>query len=149
MWEMTVVSVVGFALLGLVTSSAAAGETRKPLRRRWDVVGRVVLGVAGLFVILAQAVSLLANREILASQRAAGRDDLAAAVKRAETPQDRALGVLQRQQLALLREGTTIRRCRMRRRSPASHRLRLWGAWARFTARRTRPRAKGSATCAS
>ena len=84
MWEMTVVSVVAFALLGLVTSSAAAGDDPKPLRRRWDVVGRVVLGVAGLFVILAQAVSLLTNREIQASQRAAGRDDLAAAVKRAD-----------------------------------------------------------------
>ena len=84
MWEMTVVSVVAFCLLGLVTSSAAAGEDPKPLRRRWDVVGRVVLGVAALFVILAQTVSLLANREIQASQRAAGRDDLAAAVKRAD-----------------------------------------------------------------
>lgn len=84
MWELTVVSVVAFALLGLLTSSATAGADPKPLRRRWDVVGRVALGVAGLFVILTQAVSLLSNREIQASQRAVARGDLVAAVNRAD-----------------------------------------------------------------
>ena len=141
MWEMTVVSVVAFALLGLVTSSAAAGDDPKPLRRRWDVVGRVVLGVAGLFVILAQAVSLLANREIQASQRAAGRDDLAAAVKRADNARKiEPWASSPYEQLALLAEKAQqfddadawIEKAIARDRTD----WRLWGAWARFEAER-------------
>ena len=141
MWEMTVVSVVAFAVLGLVTSSAAAGDDPKPLRRRWDVVGRVVLGVAGLSVILTQAVSLLANREIQASQRAAGRGDLVAAVKRADNARKiEPWASSPYEQLALLAENTQqfadadawIEKAIARDRTD----WRLWGAWARFEAER-------------
>jgi hypothetical protein len=86
MWELTVVSVVGIALLGLVTSSAtvpARGPEREPAFR-WNIAARVALGLAGLFVIGAQAFSLLTNREIQASQNAVARGDLVAASKRAD-----------------------------------------------------------------
>jgi tetratricopeptide (TPR) repeat protein len=86
MWEMTVVSVVGIALLGLLTSSATAvvsGPARE-LRLRWTIAARVALGLAGLFVIAAQAVSLLTGREIQASQDDVARGDLVAAFDRAD-----------------------------------------------------------------
>jgi tetratricopeptide (TPR) repeat protein len=85
MWEMTVVSVVGIALLGLLTSGAAAvSPPQGALRGRWDVSGRIAFAVVGIFVIVAQGVALLTNREIQASQAAVGRGDLAAATKRAD-----------------------------------------------------------------
>jgi hypothetical protein len=85
MWEMTVASVVGIALLGLLTSGATAVTAADAtLRLRWDVSGRITLALGALFVILAQGVALLTNREIQASQAAVGRDDLAAAAKRAD-----------------------------------------------------------------
>ena len=86
MWEMTVVSVVGIALLGLLVSRASGGTdaSEKPLRLRWDVAGRVALVVAGVCVILAAALPLLTNREIQASQAAVRAGDLGAAFKRAD-----------------------------------------------------------------
>jgi tetratricopeptide (TPR) repeat protein len=85
MWEMTVVSVVGVAVLGLLVGRASVAETDgpSPLRRRWDVAGRGALVVVGLAVIAAQAVSLLTDRELQASKSAAKRGDIAAAVGRA------------------------------------------------------------------
>jgi O-antigen ligase len=85
MWEMTVVSVVGMALLGLMTSQASGDDEAEPrLRRRWNVAARVVLGLAGVTLVLAQALSLLTTREIQASQRAALRGDVSAAFTRAD-----------------------------------------------------------------
>jgi len=86
MWEMTAVSVVGIALLGLLTSRATAPrpEPEPRLRLRWNIAARVALGLAGLFVILAQGIALLTNREIQESQNAVARDDQAAAVKHAD-----------------------------------------------------------------
>jgi tetratricopeptide (TPR) repeat protein len=86
MWELTVVSVVGIALLGLLTSSATAvpAAPAQALRLRWNIAARVALGLAGLFVIAAQSFSLLTNREIQASQNAVARGDLAAAFDRAD-----------------------------------------------------------------
>ena len=86
MWEMTVVSVVGIALLGLLVSRASGvtDASEKPLRLRWDVAGRVALVVAGVCVILAAALPLLTNREIQASQAAVRAGDLGAAFKRAD-----------------------------------------------------------------
>ena len=86
MWEMTVVSVVGIALLGLLVSRASGGTdaSERPLRLRWDVAGRVALVVAGVCVILAAALPLLTNREIQASQAAVRAGDLGAAFKRAD-----------------------------------------------------------------
>jgi hypothetical protein len=82
MWEMTVVSVVGIALLGLLTSSDAPGEARP--RRRWNVAARIALVIAGVGLVAAQALSLLTTRELQASQNAALRGDLVDAFKRAD-----------------------------------------------------------------
>ena len=108
MWELTVVSVVGFALLGLVTSSATAsaeGPARE-LKLRWNIAARVALGLAGLFVIGAQAFSLLTNREIQASQNAVARGDLVAADKRADNARKiEPWAASPYEQLALVAEG--------------------------------------------
>jgi tetratricopeptide (TPR) repeat protein len=141
MWEMTVVSVVGIALLGLLTSSATAAADPKPLRRRWDIAARVVLGLAGLFVILAQGVSLLTAREIHASQNAVARDDLAAAVKHADSARKiEPWASTPYQQLALLAEQAQqyddadawIQKAIARDSSD----WRPWNVWARFEAER-------------
>jgi tetratricopeptide (TPR) repeat protein len=86
MWELPAVSVVGIAFLGLLTARAAAPEPARAvaIRRRWDVTARVVLGLTGVAVILAQGISLLTNREIHASQNAAARGDVVTAFKRAD-----------------------------------------------------------------
>ncbi len=85
MWEMTVVSVVGMAVLGLLTgrASAAAPDGPRSLRRRWEISGRGGLAVVGLAAIAAQTVSLLTERELQASKAAADRGHIAAAVSRA------------------------------------------------------------------
>jgi tetratricopeptide (TPR) repeat protein len=85
MWELTVVSVVGIALLGLLTSGATAADApARPLRARWDIAARVALAAVGVFAILAVAISLLSNRELQASQNAAARGDVATAFERAD-----------------------------------------------------------------
>jgi hypothetical protein len=86
MWEMTVVSVVGVALLGLLTARASQPEPGAPraLRWGWEAAGRGTLAIVGVAAIAAQAVSLLTTREIQASKAADARGDLAAAVKRAD-----------------------------------------------------------------
>jgi O-antigen ligase/polysaccharide polymerase Wzy-like membrane protein/tetratricopeptide repeat protein len=85
MWEMTVVSVVGIALLGLISSRSELDEaTERPVARRgWAVAARSVLAVVGIAVIASQAVSLITDRELQASKAAARTGDLAAAAKRA------------------------------------------------------------------
>ena len=85
MWEMTVVSVVGIALLALLTSRASsAAPEPPPLRRRWSIAARAALALAGVALIAAQGLSLLTSRELHASQNAVGRGDLVAAFKRAD-----------------------------------------------------------------
>jgi len=85
MWEMTVVSVVGIVLLGLVTSRAAgATDLARPMGFRLDLAGRLVLVVAALAVIAAQGVALVTDRELDASKSAAERGDLVAAAERAD-----------------------------------------------------------------
>ena len=85
MWELTVVSVVGISLLGLLTSGATVADApARPLRARWDIAARVGLAAAGVFAILAVGISLLTNREIQASQDAVARGDLGAAFERAD-----------------------------------------------------------------
>lgn len=85
MWEMTVVSVVAIAMLGLIMSRASAPglEEERPLSRRWKVAGSVAMVVIGLAAIAAQAVSLVTERELQASKSAADRGEIAAAIKRA------------------------------------------------------------------
>lgn len=85
MWEMTVVSVVGTVLLGLLTGRASLPEPAPahPLSLRWQIAGRAVIGVVGLAVVAGLALSLLASREIRASQSAVSRRDLSTAAAHA------------------------------------------------------------------
>jgi tetratricopeptide (TPR) repeat protein len=85
MWEMTVVSIVGMALLGLLTARASLAAPGPPrvLPVRFDLTARATLVLVGLAVIAAQAVSLLTNRELQASQAAVARGDVSAAFKHA------------------------------------------------------------------
>ncbi len=86
MWEETAVAVVGFVLLGLLTGPATAGtgpRTEGRTTRR-----RFTTGVLALLVvwslIFAQAVPLLAQVKIAASQNAVDDGDAAAALGNAE-----------------------------------------------------------------
>jgi hypothetical protein len=89
MWELTVVSVVGMAILGLLTGPAtlerarerAADRSNGPVRRRLPIVA-VALASAWL-LICAQAVPLLAQIKIGDSQEAARSGDRASALAEA------------------------------------------------------------------
>ncbi len=140
MWELTVVSVVGIALLGLLTSGATAADApARRLRARWDIAARVALAVAGVFVILAVGVSLLTNREIQASQNdVRARRPCRRVQARRQRAQDRAVGG---EPVPAARAGRgggrRIRRCRALdtegdRRAPDD-----WRAWFLLTRFRT------------
>jgi tetratricopeptide (TPR) repeat protein len=87
MWELTIVSVVGIAIFGLLCGPATVpalrpGEVRigpPPPRRRFAVVA-AGLGVAWL-LICAQAIPLLAQLQIGDSQEAARRGNLSGALE--------------------------------------------------------------------
>jgi hypothetical protein len=95
-WELTAVSVLGFAALAVVSTSAAADPV--PLRpvapgtRPRRIRGRFGLGVAALLVawilIFAQAIPLLAEREIADSEAAVERGDLDQAFSSAGAARD-------------------------------------------------------------
>jgi hypothetical protein len=95
-WELTAVSVLGFAALAVVSASAAAAPA--PLRpvapgiRLRRIRGRFGLGVAALLVawilIFAQAIPLLAGREIADSEAAVERGDLDQAFSSAGAARD-------------------------------------------------------------
>jgi hypothetical protein len=95
-WELTSVSLVGFTALALVTGPATATpagvsavDADRPARRARRRFG---LGVAAILIawslVCAQAIPLLAQREITRSQDAAARGDLAQALKAAESARD-------------------------------------------------------------
>jgi O-Antigen ligase/Tetratricopeptide repeat len=97
MWELTAVSVVGFTALALTTGPAT--EIVEPLRPAragesgpWPSRRRFGIGVAAALVawllIVAQAIPLLADREIARSQEAVEQRDLDDALDAAETAQD-------------------------------------------------------------
>jgi hypothetical protein len=97
MWELTVVSVVGFAALALV--SGAATEVYEPLRSarpdempQWTSRRRygfgIVLAVIAWALICAQVIPLLADREIARSQAATVGGDLDEASEAAESARD-------------------------------------------------------------
>ncbi len=105
MWELTAVSVVGMACLGLLTGAATAGEPRagsdpvgslvlsrpgsdpvrvrrrRPARlaRRTRVAARAAFVVVGLALVVAEAIPLLSSTKIDESQAAARRADSRAA----------------------------------------------------------------------
>jgi hypothetical protein len=84
-WELTVIGVVGIACLGLACGPATAPPRHLPLAAtRQSRVGwafRAVLATAGLAVIVALAIPLLAQNQIRASQEAAARGDGKSALK--------------------------------------------------------------------
>ncbi len=92
-WELTIVSVVAFACLSLATGPATALATRPRFRRPGEGlpirarIGRYGLGAgvvfAGLLLICAIAIPLLAGARIQDSKEAAGRGDLGAAISAA------------------------------------------------------------------
>ncbi len=97
MWELTAVSVVGFAALALV--SGAATEVYEPLRSarpdempQWTSRRRygfgIVIAVIAWALICAQVIPLLADREIARSQAATDRRDLDEASEAAESARD-------------------------------------------------------------
>ena len=82
MWQLTVVSVVGVACLGLVTGSARRPK-REPTRPAHRGVVRGALVVTALLAIACEAMPLLTQIEVQASQAAARRGDIAEARTRA------------------------------------------------------------------
>ena len=85
MWELTIVSLVGMIVLGLLVGPAteALYEARSAPRSRFTLGVGVV--ATGWLVLCAQGVPLLADQQLQASQRAAGRGDNAAAIAHART----------------------------------------------------------------
>lgn len=89
-WELTVVGVVAIACLGLICGPASTFEDRSQESGRTRRLGaRGVLGlraafvVAGLAVVIAQAIPLLAQTEIRESQQAVARGDTKTALQSA------------------------------------------------------------------
>jgi len=96
-WELTAVSVVGLAALALVTGPATDVYERLRSARpgesaRWTSRPRFGLGILTVLVawllIVAQAVPLLADREIARSQEAADGRDLEKSMEAAEVARD-------------------------------------------------------------
>jgi len=79
MWELTIVSVVGFVCLGLATgySDARPGG-------RLSTRNRSILAAVALVVVALQAIPLLANAQLRKSERAVSRGDIASAVRAAD-----------------------------------------------------------------
>lgn len=94
-WELTAVSIVGFVALGLISGPATAAPA--PLSviqgdapRHWP--GGFGLGVAAALIawviVFAQAIPLLAQRELDKSQAASGRGNVREALDAAESARD-------------------------------------------------------------
>ena len=81
MWELTVVSVIGIACLGVLMPAAAAplGNAAAPSPRGGRRLARAAAVAACLFVIAFELLPLLARLEIDSSQAAVARGDLMAA----------------------------------------------------------------------
>jgi O-antigen ligase/polysaccharide polymerase Wzy-like membrane protein len=84
MWQLTVVSVVGVACLGLVMGCVRRPQ-REPTRPAHRGVVRAALVVTALLAIACEAMPLLTQIEVQASQAAARRGDVADARARALT----------------------------------------------------------------
>jgi O-antigen ligase len=113
-WELTVVTVVAMAALGLLTGPATATLGRLEVaagrgdgeRGRRLAVGLAAI-LAGWFLILAQAVPFLSNLEISRSQAAVRAGDADAALDRADAARElQPWAASPYLQLALVREAT-------------------------------------------
>ena len=92
MWEMTVVSVVGMVLVGLLTGRATLARADRTVEtrldpRRFRIAAAVVLALSAA-VIYSQAVPLLADLRLEESRRAAARGDVEAALDHALAARD-------------------------------------------------------------
>jgi O-Antigen ligase len=106
MWELTVVSIVGFAVLGLLAGLGGTEPRRPPSRSRVPrVAATVVAAVIGLALIAGQAIALLSETRLDASQAAVRRGDTAAAISNARAARDvEPWGASPYLQLALIQE---------------------------------------------
>ncbi len=111
MWELTVVSIVGMVLLGLLTGAASSSDAGRPVaragRRRQRVWPALAAGavVLGLGVVFAQAVVLLSHLQVERSQAASARGDEATALEAARAARDiQPWAASPRIQLALVHE---------------------------------------------
>ena len=82
-WEVPVVPIVGFAVLGL----ALAGGSAQPRRARRRVAGKLAFAALAIVVVLSQADLLIATTSTSSSQAAATRGDLATAQRLARRAQ--------------------------------------------------------------
>jgi O-Antigen ligase len=82
MWEMTIVSVVGLALLAIL----AAGSVRRPLpgARPIPLWARAIVAALATVVIVSEGLALLSSTSLAASRRAAARGDMAQALETAD-----------------------------------------------------------------
>jgi tetratricopeptide (TPR) repeat protein len=114
MWELTAVSVVGLVALALLSGPATdvyeplqtvrAAEPPRPGSSHRVALG-VVVGLAAWILICAEAIPLLADREIARSRSAVGRGDLAEAAVAAQSARDiQPWAATPYLQLALVRE---------------------------------------------
>ena len=86
MWEMTIVSIVGITLLGLLTGPATLAPSPRAERAESRIVRRLAIGatiLVGAGALYAEAVPVLSDMRLRASQSAATRGDLKAALSRA------------------------------------------------------------------
>jgi tetratricopeptide (TPR) repeat protein len=89
MWELTVVSVVGFTCLGLLAGlGLGEGERADPLRGRRRLALAVPFAAVGLTLIVAQAIALVAQTRLDSSQAAVRRGDTAEALAAARSARD-------------------------------------------------------------
>jgi hypothetical protein len=103
MWELTVVSVVGFACLGLIAGRASA-RSREPGGRMSPAL-RACLVVTAVAAVALHANALLVDARLRQSERAAARADVGAAARDALAAADLApWAATPRLQLALLSE---------------------------------------------
>jgi hypothetical protein len=84
MWELTVVSVVGIACLGLLAAAASARDGPRPGRGYPIAVGAAALAAAWVIICL-EALPLLTQLQIERSQAAVRRGDAADAISAADT----------------------------------------------------------------
>jgi hypothetical protein len=89
MWELTAVSIVGFACLGLLCGLGTGPEPEEPRRRRRPSLALVLpVTVIGLAVIATQGIALVAQGRLDASRAAVERRDTQAALSAAKGARD-------------------------------------------------------------